>query len=387
MGLYVLKYSYRRLLGPVATALRRVHPDVLSYLATVVAAATAACYYGAADRPGLLVAAVGLGLLRMTLNTLDGMLALQRGNLSAKGEVVNALPDRYSDVLLVMGIALSPLCRPAWGLLALASMLLVSYTGMLGKAAGADWQHHGPMGKVERLICLMAFSLVQYFVLRAGGRAWMILGRAVTPLECGLILMAALGQVTVWKRTRGMLRQIARLEWRRAGAGRPIPARVLVVYDSRTGNTEKVAGAIAECLQADLRRADDLPDARGYDLVVIGSPVLRGRPSPAVMRFLRDNHRLARYAAFVTYGAPVWGPISARKALAVAAGALGAPPIATFACKGRHARFHTYGNHPNGDDLLSAFLFGIQVAKRAQRAAGPGRTSWALRASGSRSST
>ena len=36
MGLYVLKYPYRRMLLPLSRALRWVHPDVLSYLATAV---------------------------------------------------------------------------------------------------------------------------------------------------------------------------------------------------------------------------------------------------------------------------------------------------------------------------------------------------------------
>ena len=162
MGLYLLKYPARKLLDPLARALGWVHPDVLSYLATALTVGTGACYLFAADRAGLLLWAVGGTLLRMALNTLDGVIAIRRGNLSLKGEIVNALPDRYSDILLVAGIALSPLCRPLWGLAGLASMLLVSYTGMLGKALGVDWQHQGPLGKVERLIAVMVFSLIQF---------------------------------------------------------------------------------------------------------------------------------------------------------------------------------------------------------------------------------
>ena len=122
----------------------------------------------------------------MTLNTLDGTIAIQRGDLSLKGEIVNALPDRYSDVLHVGGIALSPLCRPAFGLLGLSSMLLVSYTGMLGKAVGGSWQHHGPLGQVERLICIIIFSLLQFLLLRTGVAAWAVFGWSLTPLECCL---------------------------------------------------------------------------------------------------------------------------------------------------------------------------------------------------------
>ena len=364
MGLYLLKYPYRKLLTPLSRALRPVHPDVLSYLATGVTIGMAFCYLYAAQRPVLLLAAIGLIVLRMTLNTLDGLLAIQRGQPSLKGEIVNALPDRYSDVLMVLGIALSPLCRPVWGMLALSSVLLVSYTGTLGKAVGVEWQHQGPMGKVERLISLMVFSLIQFLRLRSGSPGWEVLGWSVTPLECGLILFVALGQATVWRRTRGMLRQIARLEWQESPARRRLPRRALVAYDSNTGNTERVAGAIADCLQADLRKVEDARDPQGYDLVVIGSPTLNGKPSEAVMRFLRANPALRNCAAFVTYGAPLWGPISARRCLRAIAEALGSAAVATFACKGRHARFGTYKAHPDDNDLLSAFLFGIRVAKR-----------------------
>ena len=379
MGLYVLKYRYGRLLEPLSAALAWLHPDVLSYLATAVAIATGACYLGAADRSGLLLLAIGLTGLRMTLNTLDGAIAIRRGDLSLKGEVVNALPDRYSDVFVVVGIALCPLCRPLWGILGLSSMLLVSYAGMLGKALGVDWQHHGPMGKVERLVCLMVFSLIQFFRLRGGSAAWTVLGWSVTPLECCMVLFVVLGQVTVLDRVRGMLRQIARAEWRKAPGRGGLPGRVLVAYDSVTGNTRKVAVAIAECLQADLERVTAVRDPEGYDLVVIGSPTISGGPTEKVMRFLRDHPGLRSYAAFVTYGAPGWGPISARKCFAVLARTVGTAPLATFACKGFHARFKTYRGRPDDRDLLMAFLFGIKLARTV------GRRSWTTNRSAGRS--
>lgn len=93
MRLYALKYPARRLLLPVSRTLGRVHPDAISYLATAITIPAAFCYVYAADSPALLLWAIGLTLLRMTLNTLDGMIAIRRGNLSLKGEIVNALPD------------------------------------------------------------------------------------------------------------------------------------------------------------------------------------------------------------------------------------------------------------------------------------------------------
>jgi len=62
MGLYLLKFPFRRVLGPLSRALDGVHPDVLSYLATGVAAGTGLCYVYAADAPALLLAA-GISIL------------------------------------------------------------------------------------------------------------------------------------------------------------------------------------------------------------------------------------------------------------------------------------------------------------------------------------
>lgn len=365
MGLYLLKFPARRVLQPLARALGWVHPDVLSYLATAVTVGAAACYVYAAKMPVLLLAAVALTLVRMALNTLDGVIAIQRGRLSLKGEIVNALPDRYSDILLIVGIAVSGLCGPVWGLLGLASVLLVSYSGMLGKAVGVEWQHHGPLGKVERLILIMAFSLIQFFHLRAGAGPWAIFGLSLTPLECSMVLFVVLGQVTVFNRTRGMLRQIARLEWRENGNGGEARGRFLVTYDSTTGNTQKVASAIAECLHADLRPIGEASDTRPYDMVLIGSPVISSKPSGKVMEFARDEADLDRYALFFTYGAPVWGPIATRKARECFALAAGAEPVATFACRGYHQKLKTYRGRPNDSDLLSAFLFAMNLATTA----------------------
>ena len=372
MGLYVLKYPSGRLLTPLARALRRVHPDVVSYLAVALAPLTAACYIYGADWPVLLLAAIGLILLRMALNTLDGVLAIQRGNLSLRGEIVNALPDRYSDIVLVVGIGLSPMCDVSLAMAAVASMLLVSYTGMFGKALGVEWQHHGPLGKVERLICVMAFTLAAFFHVRIGRGPWVLMGWALTPLDCCMLTFGVLAQVTVANRTRGMLRQVARLEWRQAARGRTWGGRALVVYDSATGNTEKVARAIAESLHADLKRVDEVEGSEavdGYDLVVIGTPVIRSRPSGKVAAFLARNPGLRSYAAFATYGAPVWGPIAVRWCLARIERAAPARPIAKFVCKGRHYRFNTYKGRPNDNDLLGAFLFGMRLAKRRTKSA------------------
>ena len=165
MALYLLKYPYRKILLPIASKMKFINPDILGYLATFIAFVTMFCYIYASLTPYLLLISIFLTFFRMTLNTIDGVIAIERGNLKLKGEIINALPDRYSDIFILLGIAFSPLCPTILGAVGMASMFLVSYTGMLSKAIGANWQHHGPLGKVERLILIMIFSLLEYLHL------------------------------------------------------------------------------------------------------------------------------------------------------------------------------------------------------------------------------
>jgi len=368
MGLYLLKFPYRRILGPLAARLRWLHPDVVSYAAVPVAAVTGWCFYRAADHRALLLWAIGLTALRMTLNTLDGVLAQERGRLSLRGEIVNALPDRYADLFVLAGIALSPLCRGWLGLAAIGSTFLVSYTGMLGKALGVSWQNHGPLGKVERLMILMLFALLQFFALRRGtATTW--LGISATPMEWAMALFVVLGQICILGRLRGQVREIARKEAHERLVADRNEGRALVLFDSATGNTRRVAEQIAAGLGCEAAHVSQAGDLSRYDLVVLGSPNIRKRPSDPARRWLSaTNTRPRRLAVFTTFGLPVWGQISAAKCLRRMAKAWHMTPIARFSCPGFHQKFKTYRARPNEADLLAAFLFGLSLSKTLDKA-------------------
>ena len=66
--------------------------------------------------------------------------------------------------------------------------------------------------------------------------------------------------------------------------------KVLIVYDSLHGNTEKIAMAIAEAITGDvkvLRVGEVNPlELESINLLIVGSPVHAGRPTPATKEFL-----------------------------------------------------------------------------------------------------
>jgi phosphatidylglycerophosphate synthase len=363
MDFYTLKYPYRRMLEPLARWLvPRIHPDVISYLAVPVAAATGALFYFASSHAYFLIIAIVLTLLRMTLNTLDGVVAIKRGSLSLRGEIVNALPDRYSDVFVVAGVALSPLCREWLGFAALCSMFLVSYSGMLGKAVGVSWQHHGPLGKVERLILLQIFALLQYVILVRNAQT-PILGIDWTPLEWCMILFIVLGQLTVVRRLRGQIDEIDRLEGERYDARRNVE-RAIVVYDTMKENTRHIAESIAAGLSCQCAWIRDLARLAHRRLVVVCSPTIRAGPTPALSRFMLDqSERPDLLAVAVTFGVPLWGHLSSRFVMRAVERTWAMTATRRFACPGYHRKYKTYRGRPNAGDLRKAYRFGLKLSQ------------------------
>lgn len=76
----------------------------------------------------------------------------------------------------------------------------------------------------------------------------------------------------------------------------------LIIYFSKTGNTEKVALAIKDGLEkggmdVTIKRVDEAMEENlfSYDLVCFGSPVLHSLPPPAMFKFIKRNEK--RYRA------------------------------------------------------------------------------------------
>jgi phosphatidylglycerophosphate synthase len=84
-----------------------IHPDAVSYASMVAAAAAGGCFLFSARYPWLLLLGPAFCYLRLWLNMLDGMVALASGKASPRGEILNDLPDRVSDLLVFVGIAMA----------------------------------------------------------------------------------------------------------------------------------------------------------------------------------------------------------------------------------------------------------------------------------------
>ena len=155
--------------GTVRFCVRRgIHADAVSYASVVASTLAAVCFWRSAQVPALLIPAVLLCYLRLWCNMLDGMVALASGKASLRGELLNDLPDRVSDVVIFAGVAHSGLCHSASGYWAAIFALLTAYVGTFGQALGVGRQFGGIMAKPWRMVVLHVGAWITFGLLCSG---------------------------------------------------------------------------------------------------------------------------------------------------------------------------------------------------------------------------
>jgi phosphatidylglycerophosphate synthase len=186
----------------------RIHADAVSYASIVAAAGAAACFFFAGRWPILLIVTPLLCLLRLWFNMLDGMVAMAAGQASRRGEILNDLPDRFSDVIIFAGLAESGLVHPSLGYWAAIAALLTAYVGTLSQAVGAARQYGGWMSKPWRMVALCVASLATFV---AGSLTWNDL--SLLDGACIVLLLGCVQTIVVrLRRTMMNLRDTSRPE-------------------------------------------------------------------------------------------------------------------------------------------------------------------------------
>ena len=196
-----------RFLEPLARPLRAVNPDALSWVALLCAlAAGAAIVMGGGYA---LAFAAFLVLLNALFDALDGKVAKATGRDSVRGDFLDHVLDRYADVFVLGGIAFSPYCPPALGLLAVVGVLLTSYMGTQAQAVGLGRYYGGLLGRADRLVILIAALAVQAAADPAG-RVLLGFGAAsFTVLGWAIAAIAILGNLTAMQRAAGIWRRLS----------------------------------------------------------------------------------------------------------------------------------------------------------------------------------
>ena len=131
-----------------------IPPDAISYLSILAALAAALCFWKSGRNLWLLIIAPLFCYLRLWFNMLDGMVAVAAGKASARGEIVNDLPDRVSDVIIFVGVAHSDLMIPLIGYWTAIVSVFTAYVGLFGQAIGGRREFGGIMSKPWRMVAL-----------------------------------------------------------------------------------------------------------------------------------------------------------------------------------------------------------------------------------------
>jgi phosphatidylglycerophosphate synthase len=141
-----------------------IHPDVISYFSIVAALIAEICFWKSGQSRWLLIVAPLFCYLRLWFNMLDGMVAVAASKASRRGEILNDLPDRVSDIVIFVGVAHSGLMNPLIGYWAAILAVLTAYVGLFGQALGGQREFGGMMSKPWRMVVLSIGAWITFFL-------------------------------------------------------------------------------------------------------------------------------------------------------------------------------------------------------------------------------
>ncbi len=207
------------IMKPIARKLKKVNPDVLSWLAIAFAALAGYLFIAAweYDHDLLLLVFVAI-VLNAVLDALDGYVARFTGKASRLGDFLDHVLDRYADAFIFGGLAISGYCHTPVGIVAIFGVFFTSYMGTQGQAIGLTRNYGGMMGRADRLALLLFFTLVQWVYIVVTDKVYLVtldlFGTAypVTLMEVFMVIVAIGGNITALQRGTAAWKDLKRME-------------------------------------------------------------------------------------------------------------------------------------------------------------------------------
>jgi archaetidylinositol phosphate synthase len=189
------------IMDPVANALKGVHPDIISFTALILAGVAGVTLYFSYDHwQWLLPLSAILVLVSGFFDGLDGKVARLAGKANKRGDFLDHVLDRYADVLMIGGVAVSAWCNPYLGMMAIIGVLLTSYMGTQAQAVGAKRMYAGLLGRADRIVLSFLAPLVQMVMMLLGYRELDIMGFQINAFEVMMLWFAIVGNLTAVQR-------------------------------------------------------------------------------------------------------------------------------------------------------------------------------------------
>jgi phosphatidylglycerophosphate synthase len=140
---------------------------------------------------------------RLLCNLFDGMVAVEGGFKTKSGEIFNELPDRFSDVFILIGFgyaANSVQCGVELGYIAAVLSVITAYIRALGAATGAGQNFMGPMAKQHRMAVVTIASIFSAIAVFWSWHAWIVM------VAFGIMIAGMI--VTIVRRTLWVIRTL-----------------------------------------------------------------------------------------------------------------------------------------------------------------------------------
>jgi archaetidylinositol phosphate synthase len=152
-------------LTPIAARMGRmgITPNMLTVVSFVFALLAAVAFaFATSERMWLLLAASAAVSINAILDGLDGKLARITNTETARGDYLDHVVDRYSDLAILTGVAMCALADLRWGLFAIVGTFLTSYMGTQAQALGLGRNYGGWLGRADRLVILISVPVLAY---------------------------------------------------------------------------------------------------------------------------------------------------------------------------------------------------------------------------------
>ncbi len=193
--------SVNFILDPIAKVFSKLHPNTISWASFVVAFLSGvAIFLSPGDWQILLPVSAVLVLLSGLFDAIDGKVARLTGRTSKRGDLLDHILDRYSDVVMIGAVAFSSWCDPYLGMLALIGVLLTSYMGTQCQAVGGGRLYSGLLGRADRIVLLVLAPLLELALLMFGDGRIVIAGIGLTAFELVMLWFAVVGNITAVQR-------------------------------------------------------------------------------------------------------------------------------------------------------------------------------------------
>jgi len=196
--------SKRQTIDPLFTflaqPLKNISPNVISWIAMFFAILAGLFFYisrPTTDQflPWLLLASLCI-FLNGLFDALDGKIAKLTQQASPVGDFLDHALDRYADVCIVGGLALSAWCDIRIGFFAIIGVLLTSYMGTQAQAVGCNRMYTGFLGRADRLVILAVAPVIQQVLLQMN----IVYLYGFSLLDWVLLYIAVVGNLTALQR-------------------------------------------------------------------------------------------------------------------------------------------------------------------------------------------